>query len=404
MNFLESFKMAIESIKSNALRSFLTMLGIIIGISSVIAILSLGEGGKNAISGEFGKIGANTVTIKVNNTKATNNDYFTLKDIDRIYEKVPGIKAISPLVQKSGRISSEKKGKSVVIKGTSPSIKSINNYDILYGRYFNEREFNESKNVAVIDSLGAKFLFGREDIVGESITVGGKAGAKKKLTIVGVYKMEGFIFGGENDTNMPVFIDVPVMFVKQMFTSDFYIDTLYVMGDENTNVNDISNASIRIIEAMKNNREKGIYKSESLLKQLDQINNVIGIFTGFIGAVAAISLIVGGIGVMNIMLVSVTERTREIGIRKAIGATTKNIMVQFLTEAVIISLIGGIIGLILGIGGAFLIGSIKNITPSLSLMQILLVIIFSSSVGIFFGIYPAKKAAKLDPIDALRYE
>ncbi|MEG1798377.1 MAG: FtsX-like permease family protein, partial [Clostridium sp.] len=152
------------------------------------------------------------------------------------------------------------------------------------------------------------------------------------------------------------------------------------------------------------NRGRDIYKPENVLKQLDQINKVLGIFTAFIGAVAAISLIVGGIGVMNIMLVSVTERTREIGIRKAIGATTKTILLQFLTESVIITLIGGIIGMILGILLAYGLGKFANITPVVSPMVIVGTVIFSSAVGIFFGIYPAKKAADLDPIEALRYE
>jgi len=162
--------------------------------------------------------------------------------------------------------------------------------------------------------------------------------------------------------------------------------------------------AINILEIRHNNRGRDLYKGENILKQLDQINKVVDIFTAFIGAVAAISLLVGGIGVMNIMLVSVTERTREIGIRKAIGATTNTILLQFLAEAIIISLLGGVIGMILGIGAAYIIGSFVNITPILSLQSILGVILFSSAVGIFFGIYPARKAAKLDPIEALRYE
>lgn len=176
------------------------------------------------------------------------------------------------------------------------------------------------------------------------------------------------------------------------------------MADTKENIELAGNSAINVLKSRHNNRDREVYTAESLMKQLDQVNEVLGIFTGFISAVAAISLLVGGIGVMNIMLVSVTERTREIGIRKAIGATTNTILLQFLTESVIISLLGGIIGMILGIVAAYGLGSFAGITPVLSITSIIAVIIFSSSVGIFFGIYPARKAAKLDPIEALRYE
>jgi putative ABC transport system permease protein len=176
------------------------------------------------------------------------------------------------------------------------------------------------------------------------------------------------------------------------------------MSDSKDNTESAGNAALNMLINRHGNRDREVYKADNLLKQIDQINRVLGIFTAFIGAVAAISLLVGGIGVMNIMLVSVTERTREIGIRKAIGARTGNILSQFLTESVIISCFGGIIGLLLGVAGAYLIGSFAGITPSVSPGVVILAILFSSAVGIFFGIYPARKAARLDPIEALRYE
>lgn len=182
------------------------------------------------------------------------------------------------------------------------------------------------------------------------------------------------------------------------------LDSIYIIADKKENLEESTSEAINIITGRHNNREKEIYMSEKMVKQIEQVNRVINIFNSFISAVAAISLIVGGIGVMNIMLVSVTERTREIRLRKAIGATTKSIMLQFLTEAVIISLIGGIMGLIIGITVAFAVGATMNITPSITFLHMILALIFSSTVGIFFGIYPAKKAAKLNPIDALRYE
>jgi putative ABC transport system permease protein len=189
-----------------------------------------------------------------------------------------------------------------------------------------------------------------------------------------------------------------------MYPDEINIDKLSLVATSKEAGEAAGNGAKNILESRHNNRGRDKYRVENALKQLEQVNKVLGIFTAFIGAVAAISLLVGGIGVMNIMLVSVTERTREIGIRKAVGATTGAILLQFLTESVIISVIGGIIGMLFGIAGAYAIGSYANITPALSGTAILGAILFSSAVGIFFGIYPARKAAKLDPIDALRYE
>lgn len=400
MKFFESLKIAVDSIKSNKLRSFLTMLGIIIGISSVIAIISLGQGGQGAVTDQFEKIGANTVTISLDNTKAQKSDYFTFQDVKQIKNKINSVKYISPVVLKSGIVASNMKTKNANITGSNVDYVDIENYGILYGRYFNEMEENEAKAVAVIDENTAKELFGYANVVGTSINLGPQ-NSSRKVKIVGV-KSSANVFGGR--ANMPARIDTPITFLKTMYSGDFAINSLYLSAGSKEVSKDAGDSTISLLESRHNNRGKEIYTAENVFKQLDQINKVLGIFTEFIGAVAAISLIVGGIGVMNIMLVSVTERTREIGIRKAIGATTSNIMLQFLTESVIISLIGGIIGMALGILGAEVIGYAFNIIPVISPSVIISSIVFSSAVGIFFGIYPAKKAAALNPIDALRYE
>jgi len=402
MNFIENFKMAMDSIKANKLRSFLTMLGIIIGISSVIAILSLGEGGKSSITGEFEKIGSSTVSIKVNSNEATMSDYFNENDIKQIAERVNTVKYITPSSYKMGNRSSETKSKKASISAGNQDLAFIQSVEMIHGRFFNEIEANEGKAVIVLDEIGAKSLFGYTDVVGEYVTVGPKASAKK-ARVIGVTKSSQMMFMAENE-DMPIMSMVPLSFLESLYPTDFVIDTLYIMADTKENIELAGNSAINVLKSRHNNRDREVYTAESLMKQLDQVNEVLGIFTGFISAVAAISLLVGGIGVMNIMLVSVTERTREIGIRKAIGATTNTILLQFLTESVIISLLGGIIGMILGIVAAYGLGSFAGITPVLSITSIIAVIIFSSSVGIFFGIYPARKAAKLDPIEALRYE
>lgn len=402
MSFIENFKIALDSIRSNKLRSLLTMLGIIIGISSVITIVSLGQGGQSTITGEFEKIGSTSVSIRVDAQKANKSDYITMEDINQIRNKLSSVKYITPMLQKQGVITSNKESKRAYITGGNEELQYVRNLEVIYGRFFNEREYIEGKAVIVVDEVAARKLFGYEDVVDKTIKVGSKNSPKQAL-IIGVAKSEMNMFGGD-DENIPAMVMAPVTLVQQLYPSDNLIDSLLISATSKELSETAGNNALNTLESRHNNKGRDIYKAEALMKQLEEINKVIGIFTAFIGAVAAISLVVGGIGVMNIMLVSVTERTREIGIRKAIGATTGTILLQFLTESVIISVVGGIIGMLLGVIGANIIGSFANIVPKVSWAVVFSTILFSSAVGIFFGIYPARKAAQMDPIDALRYE
>jgi len=413
MDFLESFKMAISSILSNKMRSFLTMLGIIIGISSVITIVALGNGGKNYIAEQFAKMGAYTVSLSVDASKVEQtSDYFTLDDVKQIKSRVDTVKYISPTVSEKGTARTDTKTNTANITGVNTDYGLISNVEIVYGRFLNEREVEEGKAVAVIDQTSATALFGTDDAVGKSFKLGPAASSKSAI-IVGVSKASSMFGGGSGGSggppnrggnSTPTSVTVPVTFLQTLYPTVSNISTLSITATSQATAVQAGNEALKIVQDRHDNKTLDLYKATNSASMMDSINQVIGIFTTFISAVAGISLLVGGIGVMNIMLVSVTERTREIGIRKAIGATTNAILFQFLTESVILSVIGGLAGMLLGIVSAQIIGSFANITPTVSIFVILEVILFSSAVGIFFGIYPARKAAKLNPIDALRYE
>ena len=412
MNFLENFKMAISSILSNKMRTFLTMLGIIIGISSVITIISLGNGGQNYITEQFAKMGANTVTLSVDPAKIEQtSDYFTLEDAKQIKNRVETVKYVTPTISKRGTARTDTKTKTASITGVNTDYAMITNVEIVYGKFLNDREVEEGKPVIVIDQTSAKSLFGTDDAVGKSLKLGPVASSKSAI-VIGVSKASNMFEGGSEGggppdrtgDNTPAAVTAPVTFLQTLYPADSNISSLSITSISQETSVQSGNEALKIVQARHDNKTADLYKATNSASMMETINTVLGTFTTFIGAVAAISLLVGGIGVMNIMLVSVTERTQEIGIRKAIGATTNAILVQFLTEAVILSVIGGLIGMTLGILAAQVIGSFISITPSVSLLVVLETILFSSAVGIFFGIYPARKAARLNPIDALRYE
>jgi len=403
----ENFKMAINSILINKMRSFLTMLGIIIGIAAVIAILAVGNGATNQVTRTFSNLGATSISLSASDEDA-DEPLINAEDLSYLKESIDDINYISPESQLSSTVSSSSgEDRMAVLSYGTPDLQNISssmNSTVLHGRYFDQTDYEEASDVVVIDSDAAESVFGRTDVVGEQIQISSQ-GTTMNLTIVGVTEgMFGDTVGAFDQSELPVFMAAPQSTINKYFPQQTSMNQVMIQVESTDDIEPVSNQTVRLLELRHNRVNEGVYSATNFLNALDQVNNVLGLFINFIAAVAGIALLVGGIGVMNIMLVSVTERTQEIGTRKALGATTGNILMQFLMESVILSLLGGIIGLILGGTLSFIVGNVLGISPEISIVSVLLVLGFSSAIGIFFGIYPARKAANLDPIDALRHE
>lgn len=415
MDFKENLHMALFSIKTNKVRALLTMLGIIIGVSSVISIITMGNGAKDYIVGMIEDMGGSSaINVMVNVGTATDSDYITGDDIKSLRE-IDHVKSIAPVVMGVGNFSLENGQSGLFMPiGSTVDVFDILNLSPIYGRNFTEAEYLASKNVCIIDSSSAIMLFGSDNVVGETISYSAN-NITVSFKIIGVIDMAS-AFGGDTSQMLDMMNQfsgggsmiagcmglIPsTTAIQIMGTSERY-DTLYIMADDATELDGIGTAVLAKLQARHNNYERAVYSVINLATFIDLLDTVITIFTLFIAAVSGISLIVGGIGVMNIMFVSVTERTREIGIRKALGAKTRSIMLQFLTESVLICLIGGIIGMLLGFILSGIVSVIMNISFKVKWYSILISVGFSSGIGIFFGMYPAKKAAQMQPIDALR--
>lgn len=412
MNIKENIRIALFSIRTNIMRSLLTMLGIIIGVASVIAVITVGNGGRDYIVGMIRDLGANVVSITVNTASAEDSDYITSDDIEAV-RKLESIRYITPVTMSMGTLDAEGKGGLGMALGTDEQVQYLLKGGCKYGRYYNEEEIKSGRPVAVVDITTAKMLFGYENVVGQMLdySVNGRS---ERFKIIGVTDLMS-TFGGDSD-QMVAMMDsmgggmmgymfmVPSSVASTLSGREDQFEMCYFSSQDEGELDAAGQAALNLLQTRHNNAEREVYTVQNMATYIDLLDTVIRVFTIFIAAVSAISLIVGGIGVMNIMLVTVTERTREIGIRKALGAKTSNIMFQFLTESIVLCLIGGIIGTILGVSGASLVSHLMNVPLGVDFSTILIAIGFSSAIGIFFGIYPARRAAKMQPIEALRRE
>ena len=406
MNIIESFKSAIFNILSSKMRTFLTILGIIIGISSVIIITSIGKGFENYLEESFKDFDIGAVSISVAfGDDIKDRDKITLKDIESIKE-LDNIESIVPDYGSSVSVSlkNPEETKGAYLNGTNQDGALLKNVKMKYGRFIDYKDMQGKSKVAVIDNKLSQKIFGREDSLGEKITVEHIfiEGKKIELEIIGVYEIK-------DDTFSTSIIYAPVQTVMEYLDNTSQL--LERISAKFINIDLFSDTKRNIIKVLNvnHNNTEDKYSVFGNFQAKNSTDNTIKIVTVFIGVVAGISLLVGGIGVMNIMLVTVTERTREIGIRKSLGATNNNIKLQFLIEAISVSLLGGVLGIFFGYIGSFLTRVIialnkGSIVPQVSMEVVIGSVIISTIIGIIFGVYPAGKAAKLDPIEALRYE
>ncbi|NJN56687.1 MAG: FtsX-like permease family protein [Leptolyngbyaceae cyanobacterium SL_5_9] len=403
MNITESLKMALKTLTANKLRSGLTMLGIVIGNASVIAMVGLGEGAQTFVSGQIEGLGPNVLFVLPGTPESQRASFnqpktLVLDDAEAIAEQVASVQGVAPEFNDAGLVTQGNRSTNATIVGTTPSFPEVRNFDLAQGRFFTELDMQRSSQVAVIGQQMAERLFVNQDPIGQNIRI-----KNNSFQVIGVLDEKGSNLGLNYDDSVLVpLITMSRRLVGQ--TSPYGIELTYIAVSVN-NESNIRAAEFQITNLLRlrhqiTDEDDFVINSQKDL--LEITGTITGALTILLAAIAGISLFVGGIGIMNIMLVSVKERTQEIGLRKAIGASQQDILVQFMIEAVILSAVGGIVGTGIGVGGALLIGLATPFQPGISVTAVAVAVGVSGSIGLFFGVVPARQAARLDPIVALR--
>ncbi|MCC8027973.1 MAG: ABC transporter permease [Clostridium sp.] len=401
---IENMLMAFSAIRSNKMRSALTMLGIIIGIGSVIAIVSIGDTMRSMFSDLYKDVGITQAYISIGYwvEDVRQSDYFTLDEMERAKEVFGDeIAYIDSNAYTTSDATYKRTKVSFEYQGIDYNYQDVQPVNVVYGRYLNEGDILGRKKNIVMDVDSARMLFGVENAVGKTFrtTI---YGSTEDYTVVGVYRKEisplqKLMQGGSNDKGT-AFLPYTIL----TWPNDYFYN-IHVYAADNVNLDQFFNKFKAYLAKLHGREPEDMYMYTAM-EEMTSVDSMMGGLSMAVGGIAAISLLVGGIGIMNIMLVSVTERTREIGIRKALGARTKDVLIQFLTESAILSACGGMIGVLMGVGLVSLGGLAFGLPVVIKPSVILVAVSFSAMVGIFFGLYPASKAAKADPIDALRYE
>jgi len=388
MSILTSIKMALRNIRGNKMRAFLTMLGIIIGVSSVIVLVSIGQGSSKSVADQINSLGTNLITVSITNTDTP----FTQDDLTEI-EKINGIKSVSPII--SGRVTLKNGTNTVQVSliGSNAAFEGVRNMSINSGRFIADIDNDYRQKVAVLGSSTAEELFPNQSPVDQYVLINGD-----RYKVVGVLNAKG----GSQGQNIDETVIIPFNTAQRLLQTTHITQFFAQSTSQDTLERAMFDIKIYLSQIF-----HGDTNSFSVFDQqdiMDTMSSVSKTLTLMLGGIASISLLVGGIGIMNIMLVSVTERTKEIGIRKAIGAKRKHILSQFLIESVVLSAIGGLVGIGMGALATKIYAVVTGGTVAYSLSVMLFAFIFSVIVGVVFGVFPANKASKLHPIEALRFE
>ena len=405
ISFVEVFGVALKSLRINKTRSLLTALGIIIGVAAVIAAFAVGAGANKSIENQIASLGSNFMVVFTDFSASSGGGpvrYLTDKDAAAILKEVSGVAAVAPMINTSAQVVYGNLNWNTSVMGSTCGFSAVRDWGIAQGRGLWPSDVEDAEKVAVIGQTVADKLFEKEDPIGKVIRI-----KRMPFTVVGVLETKGQSFNGQDQDDM---ILVPLTTAQRSLVryanSPGRLSYIMVKGVSMTALNYVE---VQITDLLKErHRIKKGQPNDFSIRNISQVlearRQTTKIMSLLLGSIAVISLVVGGIGIMNIMLVSVTERTREIGIRMAIGAKAWDIRLQFLIEAVVLSLIGGIIGILVGVAAGYGLGSVTQAPPIFSVTSIIVAFVFSALVGVIFGFYPAWKASLLNPIDALKYE